>query len=65
MIRNIEKFNRNGQPYLNDPDKMDDILNGIEQAKKEMDELGGDTYQAAVVMEARDKELSEKRMNFK
>lgn len=40
MIRDIAKFNRNGQPYLHDPDKMDDILNGIEQAKKEMDELG-------------------------
>ncbi|WP_257964443.1 hypothetical protein [Carnobacterium maltaromaticum] len=44
---------------------MDDVLSGIEQAKKEMDELGGDTYQAAVVMEEKDKELAEKRMNFK
>ena len=65
MIRDIAKFNRNGQPYLHDPDKMDDVLSGIEQAKKEMDELGGDTYQAAVVMEEKDKELAEKRMNFK
>jgi len=65
MIRDIAKFNRNGQPYLHDPDKMDDVLSGIEQAKKEMDELGRDTYQAAVVMEEKDKELAEKRMNFK
>ena len=54
MIRDIAKFNRNGQPYLHDPDKMDDVLSGIEQAKKEMDEL---VAQCEVISANKDREI--------